>query len=178
MAHVEPIVEITDPMFRIMESVQKRTPGTTIQWSDQALKGLKKSTEDKRSLKERLLRKLKDPIVNVDLVLRNTHTPGDDMQFHFEAHTVTYGKFIVWYAKTNKPYDGGWSIHPFKRLHDIDDISDGTEKGDHVYDNAVTRTLIAHIAMSDDELATHTNELNNLMEYRASLLQALNSLWD
>ncbi len=127
-----------------------------------------------------LFRKSNGCIFNVNLELKDhCGNPDKLRKFSLECHTVSYGKYIAWYCEVDLQHNK--YEHPFRYLKEEDleknDQSSSVVCG-YVYDNEVSRQILRHLAMTDDELRQHISSYTTTMEYRARFIKCLKNLVD
>ena len=121
---------------------------------------------------------LPDPVVDTT-VTTSTGFGEESCNLRVRAYQSNYegGKFLYCYIGTDVPYlPRTHRNHPLKHL-DLDDTKEISEKWEIVADNDLVRMIIKYLSMSDQELKEKCGRVHQ-MEYRATLIQTLQNLWD
>ena len=105
-----------------------------------------------------------------------------------KAYRAKYGPYLYWYVGCDiEPEIKLLDIHPFRHICKKDEFGEYDELTygvnprvsfwGIVADNDVTRTILKHLCMTDDELRTKCGRTHPT-QYRANLIKSLDELWD
>ena len=116
------------------------------------------------------------PIIDTTVITKVDH---QIFNLRVRAYQSKYeeGKFLHYYVGCNVPYHKEmWQYHPLKFV-EFSDQTEISEIWEIVADNEFVRTILKFLTMSDLELQTKCGRVNQI-EYRATLIQTLQNLWD
>ncbi len=141
-----------------------------------------------RSFEEIIIDKCKENIINKTIIIDtsdNDYIPSKKTKSISTQLTILVSKaddepYLYYIMKCNQNPRDSLMLHPFRHI-EKDEIK-LLKTGDYeiagiVADNLMIRKMFEYAAMSDEELAKHSGNKHQSC-YRASIIQAIDGLWD